>query len=168
MEFRSGQYFDENDGTPATCGPVGRSCNGIGGRAPSYTFAGNAGLPLGPEGFLNLSLEYGGVQPTNRAVQDGGTMAVINGGNTNVRDTSRVWGVPLVEDDLKLFANFGSGGEQAEFYGHTSYASKVVTGGFYSATPTTAGTCTRWTAARRCWSATCWRRRAWARPTARP
>ncbi|MYH27833.1 MAG: TonB-dependent receptor [Acidobacteria bacterium] len=139
MELRSGQYFDQNDGTPATCGPVGRSCNGIGGRAPSYTFAGNAGLPLGPEGFLNLSLEYGGVQPTNRAVQDGGTMAVINGGNTNVRDTSRVWGVPLVEDDLKLFANFGSGGEQAEFYGHTSYASKVVTGGFYFRNPNNRG-----------------------------
>ncbi len=139
MEFRSGQYFDQNDGTPATCGPIGRSCNGIGGRAPSYTFAGNAGLPLGPEGFLNLSLEYGGVQPTNRAVQDGGTVAVINGGNTNVRDTSRVWGVPLVEDDLKVFANFGSGGEQAEFYGHTSYASKVVTGGFYFRNPNNRG-----------------------------
>ncbi|MCE2541427.1 MAG: TonB-dependent receptor plug domain-containing protein [Acidobacteria bacterium] len=62
MEFRSGQYFDQNDGNPATCGPIGRSCNGIGGRAPSYTFAGNAGLPLGPEGFLNLSLEYGGAR----------------------------------------------------------------------------------------------------------
>ena len=139
MEFRSGQYFDQNDGTPATCGPIGRSCNGIGGRAPSYTFAGNAGLPLGSEGFLNLSLEYGGVQPTNRAVQDGGTVAVINGGNTNVRDTSRVWGVPLVEDDLKVFANFGSGGEQAEFYGHTNYASKKVTGGFYFRNPNNRG-----------------------------
>ncbi len=139
MEFRSGQYFDENDGSPSTCGPIGRSCNGIGGRAPSYTVAGNAGLPLGPEGFLNLSLEYGGTQPTNRAVQDGGTVAVINGGNTNVRDTSRVWGVPLVEDDLKLFANFGSGGEQAEFYGHTNYASKKVTGGFYYRNPNNRG-----------------------------
>ena len=44
-------------------------------RAQGFTFAGNAGLPLGPEGFLNLSLEHGGTQPTNRAVQDGGTLS---------------------------------------------------------------------------------------------
>ena len=139
MEFRTGRYFDGNDGDPATCGPIGRSCNGIGGNAPSFTFAGNTGLPLGPEGFLNLSLEYGGTQPTNRAVNDAGTVAVINGGNTNVRDTSRVWGSPLIEDDLKLFANFGTGGDRAEFYGHANYASKTVTGGFYYRNPNNRG-----------------------------
>ena len=139
LEFRTGQHYDENDGDPATCGPLGRSCNGIGGRAPAFTFAGNAGLPLGSEGFLNLSLEYGGTQPTNRGVQDGGTRAVIAGGNANVRDTSRVWGSPLVDDDLKLFANFGTGGERAEFYGHANYASKKVTGGFYFRNPNNRG-----------------------------
>ena len=139
MEFRTGRYFDGNDGDPATCGFVGRSCNGIGGNAPGFTFAGNTGLPLGPEGFLNLSLEYGGTQPTNRAVNDGGTQAVIDGGNTFVRDTSRVWGSPLIEDDLKLFANFGTGGDRAEFYGHANYASKKVTGGFYFRNPNNRG-----------------------------
>ena len=139
LEFRTGQFFDENNGNPSTCGPLGRSCNGIGGRAPGFTFAGNAGLPLGPEGFLNLSLEYGGTQPTNRAAQDGGTLAVIGGGNSNVRDTSRVWGTPLVDDDLKVFANFGTGGERAEFYGHANYASKKVTGGFYFRNPNNRG-----------------------------
>ena len=139
MEFRTGRYFDANDGDPATCGPIGRSCNGIGGNAPSFTFAGNTGLPLGPEGFLNLSLEYGGTQPTNRAVNDSGTQAVINGGNTHVRTTSRVWGSPLIEDDLKLFANFGTGGDRAEFYGHANYASKTVTGGFYYRNPNNRG-----------------------------
>ena len=139
MEFRTGRYFDGNDGDPATCGAVGRSCNGIGGNAPGFTFAGNTGLPLGPEGFLNLSLEYGGTQPTNRAVNDGGTQAVIDGGNTFVRDTSRVWGSPLIEDDLKLFANFGTGGDRAEFYGHANYASKTVTGGFYYRNPNNRG-----------------------------
>ena len=139
MEFRTGRYFDGNDGDAATCGAVGRSCNGIGGNAPGFTFAGNTGLPLGPEGFLNLSLEYGGTQPTNRAVNDGGTQAVIDGGNTFVRDTSRVWGSPLIEDDLKLFANFGTGGDRAEFYGHANYASKTVTGGFYYRNPNNRG-----------------------------
>ena len=139
MELRTGRYFDANDGDPATCGPIGRSCNGIGGNAPSFTFAGNTGLPLGPEGFLNLSLEYGGTQPTNRAVNDSGTQAVIDGGNRNVRTTSRVWGSPLIEDDLKLFANFGTGGDRAEFYGHANYASKTVTGGFYYRNPNNRG-----------------------------
>ncbi len=140
IEFRTGQHYTENDGDPATCGPIGRSCNGIGGLAPGFTFAGNAGLPLGSEGFVNLSLEYGGTQPTNRAVQDGGTQTVIAGGNTLVRDTSRVWGSPLVDDDLKLFANFGTGGNRAaEFYGHANYASKKVTGGFYFRNPNNRG-----------------------------
>ena len=139
MEFRTGQYFDENDGDPGTCGTIGRSCNGIGGRGMNYAFAGNVGLPLGPEGFVNISLEYGGTQPTNRAVNDSGTAAVIDGGNTNVRTTSRVWGTPLIEDDLKLFANFGTGGDRAEFYGHTNYASKKVTGGFYYRNPNNRG-----------------------------
>ncbi len=139
MEFRTGQFYDGNDGDPSTCGPLGRSCNAIGGRAQGFTFAGNAGLPLGPEGFLNLSLEYGSTQPTNRAVQDGGTLRVIDGGNSNVRDTSRAWGTPRVDDDLKVFANFGTGGERAEFYGHANYASKKVTGGFYFRNPNNRG-----------------------------
>ena len=139
VEFRTGQFYDGNDGDPSTCGPLGRSCNAIGGRAQGFTFAGNAGLPLGPEGFLNLSLEYGGTQPTNRAVQDGGTLKVIDGGNSNVRDTSRAWGTPRVDDDLKVFASFGTGGERAEFYGHANYASKKVTGGFYFRNPNNRG-----------------------------
>ena len=140
LEFRTGQFYTENDGDPSTCGAIGRSCNGIGGFAPSFTFAGNAGLPLGEQGFVNLSLEYGGTQPTNRAVQDGGTLGVIRGGNMNIRDTSRVWGAPLVDDDLKVFANWGTGGDRAaEFYGHANYASKKVTGGFYFRNPNNRG-----------------------------
>ena len=140
MAFRTGRHYTENDGNPETCGPIGRSCNGIGGFAPGFTFAGNAGLPLGGEGFVNLSIEYGATQPTNRAKQDAGTQAVIDGGNTFVRNTSRVWGSPRVEDDLKLFANFGSGGNRAaKFYGHASYASKKVTGGFHFRNPNNHG-----------------------------
>ena len=139
LEIRSGRHYDENDGDPSSCGPLGRSCNGIGGYGAGYTFAGNVGLPLGPEGFLNLSLEYGGANPTNRAVQDNGALELIAGGNTNIRDTIRVWGVPKIEDELKLFGNFGTGGERAEFYGHTNYATKKVTGGFYFRNPTNRG-----------------------------
>ena len=140
LEFRTGRHYTENSGDPATCGDLGRSCNGIGGHAPGYTFAGNVGLPLGREGFLNLSLEYGGSRPTNRAVQDSGALAVVAGGNMNVRDTVRVWGSPRIDDDLKLFGNFGAAvSSNVEFYGHTNYASKKVTGGFYFRNPNNRG-----------------------------
>ena len=139
LEIRSGRHYDENSGDPSTCGPLGRSCNGIGGYGVGYSGAGNVGLPLAAEGFLNLSFEYGAANATNRAIQDGGTQAVINGGNSAVRDTSRVWGVPKVEDELKLFANFGTGGERAEVYGHTNYATKKVIGGFYFRNPNNRG-----------------------------
>ena len=144
LEIRSGRRYDENDGDPSTCGPLGRSCNGIGGYGVGYTVAGNVGLPLASEGFLNLSFEYGGANPTNRAVQDNGSQAVSDDGNSHVRSTSRVWGVPLVEDELKLFGNFGTGGERAEVYGHTNYATKKVTGGFYYRNPINRGGVFSW------------------------
>lgn len=74
VQFRYGSHLDENPGDTATCGEgvagdIQHSCNGIGGRGPAFTVAGNTGLPLGNNGFLNLSLEYGGADPTSRSVQ---------------------------------------------------------------------------------------------------
>ena len=102
--------------------------------------AGNAGLPLGPNGFLNLSFEYGNANPTNRSVQRNGAADITAAGNDNLRDPAQVWGSPLLEDDLKLFGNFGSlFGNGVQFYGHTNYASRKVTGGFYFRNPHTRG-----------------------------
>ena len=102
--------------------------------------AGNAGLPLGPNGFLNLSLEYGNAKPTNRSIQRSGAQGIIDAGNGNIRNPAQVWGSPLVEDDLKLFGNFGSLFDNGvQFYGHTNYASRTVTGGFYFRNPHTRG-----------------------------
>ena len=92
--------------------------------------AANVGLPLGATGFANLSLEYGGSNPTNRSAPRSDAIALIAAGNTDVRsETPQVWGSPDIEDDLKLFGNFGytsAGGVQV--YSHTNYASKKVTG----------------------------------------
>ena len=62
VEFRTCAYRDANPGDPSTCGSgilgdIKHSCNGMGGRGQAFSVAGNAGLPLGPNGFLNLSLE---------------------------------------------------------------------------------------------------------------
>ncbi len=106
------------------------------GDGDSYTFAGNVGLPLGETGFANLSLEYGNSDPTNRSVQRADAAALIAAGNTHVADPAQIWGNPTIEDDVKFFGNFGhlfSNGTQ--IYGHTNFAEKKVTEGFYFRNP---------------------------------
>ncbi len=106
------------------------------GDGDAYSVAGNVGLPLGANGFANLSLEYGNADPTNRSVQRADAAALIAAGNTEVADPAQIWGNPAIEDDLKLFGNFGSLlGSGLQFYGHTNYAGKRVTEGFYFRNP---------------------------------
>ena len=104
------------------------------------TIAGNVGLPWGQTGFANFSFEYGQSDPTDRSVQRDDAALLVAAGNTNVANPAQIWGSPEIEDDLKLFANFGytfGGGQQV--YGHGNYVSKKVTGGFYFRNPNTRG-----------------------------
>ena len=145
LEFRTGAYLDANPGSLSTCGEgiigdIKHSCNGIGGRGQAFSVAANAGLPLGRTGFVNFSLEYGNAGPTNRSIQRTDAQNIIEAGNTNLRNPAQVWGSPKLEDDLKLFVNFGHlFANQLQFYGHTNYASRTVTGGFYFRNPHTRG-----------------------------
>ena len=111
------------------------------GDGEAYNVAANAGLPLGATGFANLSLEYGGSNPTNRSAPRSDAIALLAAGNTDVAsDTPQVWGSPRVDDDLKLFGNFGyTAANGVQLYGHTNYASKTVTGGFFFRNPNTRG-----------------------------
>ena len=145
LEFRTGAFMDANPGNTSTCGSgiigdIKHSCNGIGGHGRAMSVAGNVGLPLGDTGFINLSMEYGNANPTSRSVQRNDAQAIIAAGNNNVRDPAQVWGSPLLEDDLKLFGNFGHLFDNGlQFYGHTNYAQRKVTGGFYFRNPHTRG-----------------------------
>jgi iron complex outermembrane receptor protein len=106
----------------------------------AYSVAANVGMPLGEGGFLNLSVEYGETDPTDRSVQRDDAAALIAAGNTAVRDPAQIWGSPKIEDDLKFWANFGhlfDSGQQ--FYGHANYVTKKVTGGFFFRNPNTRG-----------------------------
>ena len=106
------------------------------GDGDAYTIAGNIGLPLGAMGFANLSMEYGNAGPTDRSVQRTDAAALIAAGNTAVADPAQIWGNPTIEDDLKLFGNFGHlFGNQMQLYGHANYAEKKVTEGFYFRNP---------------------------------
>ena len=111
------------------------------GDGDAMNVAANVGLPLGAAGFANLSLEYGGSTPTNRSAPRSDAIALIAAGNTDVAsDTPQVWGSPDIDNDLKLFGNFGyTSAAGVQVYGHTNYASKRVTGGFFFRNPNTRG-----------------------------
>ena len=118
LEFRTGTYW-EGDGE-------------------SYTLAGNIGLPLGENGFANLSAEFGESNPTSRSVQRDDARALIAAGNTHVRDPAQIWGAPTVDNDLKLWGNFGRFlADGLQLYGHANYATETVTGGFFFRNPNT-------------------------------
>lgn len=120
IEVRYGQY-SEGDGE-------------------QFTVAGNIGLPLGENGFLNLTGEYGNSDPTSRSEQRADAQALIDAGVPGVPVPAMIWGRPIVDDDMKLWANFGFDlGGGTELYGHTNYNSKTVDGGFFYRNPTNRG-----------------------------
>ncbi len=108
------------------------------GDGSTWTVAGNAGLPLGENGFANLSLEYGNTGPTSRSVQRDDAAALIAAGNDAVADPAQVWGSPSIDNNLKLWGNFGhlfATGVQS--YGYANYARRTVESGFFFRNPNT-------------------------------
>ena len=135
VEVRTGRFQDSN---PGSSSGFGGQYTFAGENGPSYAVAANIGMPMGENGFFNLSMEYGAADPTSRSVQRNDAINIINTGNTDIRNPAQVWGSPLVEDDMKLFANFGSlFNNGTQFYGHANYASRKTTGGFYFRNPNT-------------------------------
>ena len=145
FEIQTGAFRDANPGDTSSCGSgvigdIKHSCNGVGGHGRTFSVAGNVGLPLGPDGFANISLEYGTAEPTSRSIQRQDALNIIGAGNTNVRNPAQIWGAPRVNHDMKLFANFGVPiTDSLQFYGHANYLTRKVTGGFYFRNPHTRG-----------------------------
>ena len=102
-----------------------------------FALAGNIGLG-NPDAWTSLSFEYGGADPTIRSVQRTDAINLIKAGNFRVKDPAQIWGQPVIENDVKLFANYGATlTDTIEFYGHANYARKRVEGGFYFRNPNT-------------------------------
>ena len=102
-----------------------------------FALAGNIGLG-NPDAWSSLSFEYGGADPTIRSVQRNDAIRLINAGNFRVKDPAQIWGQPIIENDVKLFANYGATlTDTIDFYGHANYARKRVEGGFYFRNPNT-------------------------------
>ncbi len=119
------------------------------GDGDSFKIGANVGLPLGADGFLNLTAEFAETDGTFRAVQRDDAAALIAAGNSAVQNVAvntvtdafvQYWGQPDVEDDNKFFFNAGLPiGENAELYSFGNYAERTVTGGFFFRNPTNRG-----------------------------
>ncbi|MGB6228695.1 MAG: TonB-dependent receptor [Litorimonas sp.] len=120
------------------------------GDGDNYRFSGNVGLPLGDQGFVNLSAEYGETDGTVRSVVRGDVLGLIAAGNTDVADFRTInsytdevpqyWGQPDVTDDFKFFLNSALAvSDSTEFYLFGNYASRQVEGGFFFRNPTNRG-----------------------------
>ena len=106
------------------------------GDGDSVVIAGNLGLPLTENGFINTSFEWKQSDPTSRSVQRDDAQALIDAGNTNVADPAQVWGSPEIKSDFKIFVNAGLDlGNGAEAYLFGNVAKREVEGGFYFRNP---------------------------------
>ncbi|MFT5450763.1 MAG: iron complex outermembrane receptor protein [Enterobacterales bacterium] len=112
-----------------------------GGDGRQLTLSGNVGVPLTERGFANFSFEFNEQDPTSRSTQRSDAQALINAGNTAVRQpAAQVWGSPEIKDDVKLFLNTGielDNDSEAYFFGN--WSEKTVEGGFYFRNPTDRG-----------------------------
>lgn len=95
---------------------------------------GNIGLPLGPNGFVNISAEYTSSDITSRgqARPDAAAVADIVGKeNTPYNGLGQRWGDPDVEA-WKAFVNLGIDiNDTTQVYGHMSYMDSQTVGGFF-------------------------------------
>ena len=117
LETRTGQYF-EGDGRLTQV-------------------AGNAGLPLTQDGFLNLSVEYRQSDPTIRSGQRANAETLAGRGYP-VEDPAQIWGSPDIDGVWNTFFNTGVDlGNGAEAYGFGGWAKRRAEGGFFFRAPGT-------------------------------
>jgi len=99
---------------------------------------GNFGLPIGADGFFNVSLEYATSDITSRgqARPDAAEVASIVGADvTPYNGLGQRWGDPDVEA-TKVFVNAGIPfSDRFDLYGHASYMDNETIGGFFYREP---------------------------------
>ena len=112
------------------------------GDGTNYMVSGNLGLPLGDNGFLNITGEVRDVEGTIRSdVRSDVAYQIANGYdavadfqtiNSYTSEAPQYWGQPDVDDDVKLFFNSAIElNDSTEVYAFGNYAQRTVAGGFY-------------------------------------
>ncbi len=126
---------------------IGSTLDGDG---DNYRISGNIGLPLGENGFVNLSGEYSSQDGTVRSVVRDDVLGLLNAGYTPVRDFRTInsytdavpqyWGQPDVKDNFKIFVNSGIDlTDTMQAYAFGNYAERTAEGGFFFRNPTNRG-----------------------------
>lgn len=116
-EARFGEYM-EGDGTLAQ-------------------FAANAGLPLGDDGFANVTFQWREQDPTVRSTQRTDAVNLIAAGNDDIpQPFAQVWGAPEYKDDYNLFINSGIQlTPSQELYAFGNVGHRETIGGFFYRNP---------------------------------
>ena len=102
---------------------------------------GNIGLPLGDDGFFNLTGTWMEQDPTSRSTQRTDAANLIANGNpaqqANVRQPyAQIWGGPEYRDNWNIFFNSGIQlSDSQEIYAFGNFGRRETEGGFYYRNP---------------------------------
>ena len=106
---------------------------------------GNIGLPLGDDGFLNITGSWMEQDPTSRSVQRTDAINLLTNGNAAQKASvaspyAQVWGAPEQIDNYNIFVNSGiEVSDSLEVYAFGNYGSRETLGGFYFRNPNSRG-----------------------------
>ena len=100
-------------------------------------FAGNVGLPLGDDGFFNVTGTWSEQDPTSRSTQRTDAATLIAAGNTDIRQPfAQIWGGPEYRDNWNIFVNSGIQlNESQEIYAFGNFGRRETEGGFFFRNP---------------------------------
>ena len=121
VEARTGEFM-EGDGT-------------------LYQLSGNAGIPLGDDGFLNITGVWSEQDPTSRSIQRTDAATLASSGNPDqqagVRQPfAQIWGQPETRDNWNIFFNSGvQVSESKEIYAFGNFGRRETEGGFFYRNP---------------------------------
>ena len=102
---------------------------------------GNIGLPLGDDGFLNITGSWMEQDPTSRSLQRTDAINLLTNGNAAQKASvaqpyAQVWGAPEQIDNYNIFVNSGiEVSDSLEVYAFGNYGSRETLGGFYFRNP---------------------------------
>jgi iron complex outermembrane receptor protein len=105
---------------------------------------GNIGLPLGDDGFLNITGSWMEQDPTSRTLQRTDAATLISSGNAaqkaSIENPAQIWGAPEQIDNYNLFFNSGiQVSDDLEVYAFGNYGARETIGGFFYRNPNNRG-----------------------------
>lgn len=104
----------------------------------AWSTAINTGMPISDAGFLNLTLEYGHQQPTNRSAErnDARPLRQLEDTRDFVRDPAQIWGSPKVSRNFKSLLNAGYDvSNEVSLYAFGNFAQREVQANFFYRDP---------------------------------